>query len=437
MATLSLSELKKRPGRIATFVSKLTLKQPFDLVNGTKKTFTSLSYSSTGKVTTFTPSKSKGEAQKAIDYLTTEAKSADKIFVSAGNEQVSLSQLLKSSDFGGSGGSASGAVSGNRGDMAEAIFGAAITARFMNKNQPVTAVHVWALIGKIDNTKKQQKMVYDSLNKNPKIFDSITFQLGLAVPNLVALTTPSVQATLGDIVAAALKYANSPIVTSWSKLLYENDKHNNIEVIADGIGDQTGTKVDVRIKIDGVATNVNVSLKADDVKQFGQQSGASFETQLVLWKNLLNIDVASAEQAYYAKVKSQDTIGALNVVYQAAVSKFNIAIASNRSKAIKDLSNGITYYATSNEADVTLVQLSKEEAVVYKFDNLASLIGKMPLKATLITNKATPEVVIKNDSEEILVGVRVKTENKPNGIYVRNYVEKGKLLTKLASFVAV
>lgn len=436
MAALSLSELRKRPGRIATFVSKLALKQPFDLVDSTKKTFTSLSYSTAGKVTTFTPSRNTTEARRAIDYLMSEAKTSDKIFVGSASDKVSLSQLLKSSEFGGSGGTATGAVSGNRGDMAEAIFGAAITARFMNKNQPVNSIHVWALIGQIDNTKKQQKMVYDSLNKNPNIIDTVTFQLGLAIPNLVALTTPGVQTTLGDIVQSALKYANSQIVTSWSKLLYDNNRHNNIEVIADGIGDQTGTKVDVRIKIDGKPTNVNVSLKADDVKQFGQQSGSSFETQLELWKNLLNIDVSSAKQAYYSKVKSQDTIGALNEVYQVAAAKFNTAITSSRSQTLKNLANGISYYATLQEADVTLVQLTKEEAVVYKFDNLVQLIGKMPLKATLITTKATPEVVIKNDNDEILVGVRVKTENKPNGIYVRNYIEKGKLLTKLASFTA-
>jgi signal peptidase I len=45
-------------------------------------------------------------------------------------------------------------------------------------------------------------------------------------------------------------------------------------------------------------------------------------------------------------------------------------------------------------------------------------------------------IVFENEKDEILVSIRIKTENKPNGVYVRNYVEKGKLLSKLASFIA-
>lgn len=437
MAALSLSEIRKRPGRVETLVNKLKTNSPFDMVAGGTKKFTTLMFSTGGTINEIVPSKSTTEYNKALEILKKRAASNDKLFLKNDKEQVPLSALLKSGDFGGSGGTASGnAIKGNRGDMAEGIFAAAITARFMNKNMLIQPVHVIALIDRIDNKKMQQKMVYDSPNKDAKITDKVTFQLGLALSNLVALTDKGVQSTLTDIINAAVKYANSSIITSWSKLLYENGKYNEIEVIADGIGDQTGTKVDVRIKVDGKPTNINVSLKADDVKQFGQVGGSSFDAQVELWKQLLGFDVKKYESAYYAKIKKNDVIGALKEVYDGAATMFNSAVKSNRLEIYKKLADGINYFATLREENVTLVQLTKEEAQVYKFDNIEKLLKDVKLTAKLNTSKATPEVNFEDDNGMVLLTIRIKTENKPNGIYVRNYVEKGKLLSKLASFIA-
>lgn len=437
MANLSLSEIRKRPGRAETLVNKLKSKTPFDMAAGGTKVFTTLMFSSGGKIDLIVPSKSSTEYNKALQIVKLKATARDKIFLKNETEQVALGTLLKSGDFGGTGGSASGnAVKGNRGDMAEGVFAAAITARFMNKNMAIQANHVIALIDRIDNKKMQQKMVYDSPNKNPKIMDKVTFQLGLALSNLVALTDKSVQLTLTDIINAAVKYANSSIVTAWSKLLYENNKFNEIEVISDGIGDQTGTKVDVRVKIDGKPTNINVSLKADDVKQFGQVGGSSFEAQQELWKQLLGFDVKNYEAQYYNKIKKKDVIGALKEVYSGAADMFNAAVRVNKKELYKKLADGINYFATLREENVTLVQLTREEAQVYKFDNIEKLIANVELTAKLNTTKATPEVNFQDSDGSVLLTIRIKTENKPNGIYVRNYVEKGKLLSKLASFIA-
>jgi hypothetical protein len=222
----------------------------------------------------------------------------------------------------------------------------------------------------------------------------------------------------------------------WADLLYKNNKFNEIQIISDGIGDQTGTKVDVRVIIDGKPTEINVSLKADDVKQFGQVGGSSFNAQVSLWSQLFKADVTNSDINYYAMIQKKDTIGAIREVYAYAADRFNGSFLSNKKKTLKDLSAGIKHFATLNEENVTLVQLSKGEAQVYEFDNLETLLKNSKLRAVLITSKATPEIQIIDDNGDILVSVRIKTENKPNGIYIRNYIEKGHLLTKLASYVA-
>lgn len=439
MAGLSLSELRNRPGRVETLVKKLAGKETFQLVGESSKKFTTVIYSKGGVVYSITPSKNKAEADKLIKYLSTEATSSDKIFISDGKDNFALGKLLKTAEFGGASGmskAADNTPKGNRGDMAEAILAAGIAARFTHKNTPVTASQVWEIINQLNPSLQQQKKDYDSPNKNPKIHDKVTFQLGLAKANIAAVTNKQVQSTLTDIVNSSVRYANSAIITSWSKLLYENNKYNEIEVIADGIGDQTGTKVDVRVKIDGKLTNVNISLKADDVKQFGQVGGSSFDAQKTLWDTFAKLNVSSYESSYYDKIKDKDVVGALDKVYDGAVEQFNKSFSGNPKLTLSNLSDGITYFATLREKNVTLVQLSREEAQVYKFDNLEKLLENKKLVAFKVPNKKYPEVGIKDETGDVLVSVRIKTENKTNGIYVRNYVEKGKLLTKLASFIA-
>ena len=90
------------------------------------------------------------------------------------------------------------------------------------------------------------------------------------------------ESALKEYANAAVKYANDEKVTKWAKLVYENGRYDKIEVIADGLGGQQTTKVDVEVKItddNNVLQDVDikVSLKAGDVKQFGQQGGTLFE----------------------------------------------------------------------------------------------------------------------------------------------------------------
>ena len=61
--------------------------------------------------------------------------------------------------------------------------------------------------------------------------------------------------------------------------------------ISDGLSDQKGTKVDTRVKITDYKgelqpVNINLSMKVDDIGQFGQVSGMTFDVQQELWKQV-------------------------------------------------------------------------------------------------------------------------------------------------------
>lgn len=438
MASLSLDELRKRPGRIETFVNKLKNKTPFDMVSGDAKVFTKVLFTDSGRIVEVIPSKDPRQVRLAIDWLKTRASNSRYVILANDKERAALSELLKTGDFGGQGGkTARGAVKGNRGDMAEAIFAAAITARFIQKNTTVSEGDVYDIINNLDRVKTHQSIKYKSVNKNPKIVDNVTLNVRLAPSNLFALTDAQTQQTIGDLVQSSVKYANSTVVASWSKMLYENNRFNEIEIIADGLSEQKTTKVDIRVKVDKKQTDINVSLKADDVKQFGQISGSGFDKQSLLWTKLLSVDVGKYEDDYYDSVKQQDVLDGISKIYKGVVADFNKAITSSkRSNVLLNLSSGIRYFATLNEQSVSLVQLSKQEAMVYQFDNLEKLLSGSHLKAVYVPNKATPEMKITDERNNILISVRVKRELKPSGVYIRNYIEKGALLTKLASYMA-
>lgn len=432
MAALSLSELRKRPGRIETLVSKLKLKEPLLTVSNKKIVCDALIANQ--ELYTIDDR----NYAKVVDMIRNSKINNNVQLRVLGGGLVKLTELLKSADFGGAGASASGATRGNRGDMAEAIFASAIVARFVHKNTPVTSIRVHDILDKIQSTKQQQTIAFKSKNVNDSIQDDVIFILGLAIANLKALQDKGIRDSLEDVVQSSIKYANSKIVSDWAKLLYENNVYNLIEVIADGIGDQTGTKVDVRLKVDSIPTNINVSLKAGDVKQFGQVGGSGFDKQEYLWEKLCGLKLTHIKNGYEELRVNKKPEKALELAYKTAADEFNRNYRSKKDSILNSFSEGILFFSTLHEESVTLVQLNKSDAKIYNFGKLKSILTSenIELEAVYHGTKSWPEfhIVDKKNPNNILLVVRTKAENKSNGeIYIRNYVEKGPLMGKLVA----
>lgn len=326
---------------------------------------------------------------------------------------------------------------GNKGDVAEGIVGAAIAARFVNKNRDITPRDIQRIIEQMVGSGSKRETVYKSQNANPKIVDDVRFYLSLAKPNMDALCDPKNFTPLSDLFESAAKYANGKTVREWGDLLYNNNMYNFIEVISDGLGGQRSTKVDVRVLVDKQHTDINVSLKAGDVKQFGQVSGAEFDKQEILWEKLLKIDVTFLEREYTQLLSEKKTFDAIFKVYNYVTREINsrLATETSRAKFLDDLGEGIIHFATLNEKDVTLVQLNRKEAKVYNFDGLKKAILQIKeLRADIVSSGEKPKIVIGDRSTGVLLEIRTKIENKSDGTpYVRNYIEKGKLLGDLIS----
>ena len=332
----------------------------------------------------------------------------------------------------------------NLGDMSEGVVGAAIAARFIYKNRNITPQNVFGVLRSLGAPSnypgKKGKFVekmFQSVNKDKNVVDDVKFYLSLAEVNMMALLDPSNASLVRPYVMSAVRYANSTNVRKWSKLLYENNQYNNIEVRSDGLGGQTTTKVDVFVKVDGKPVDIRVSLKAGDVKQFGQVSGAEFSKQQKLWETSFGYssEIAPLERNYDDLMRQKQIPQAVTLVYNKVMMQFNKDMkTSNRERVIRSFAESIKYFATLNEDNVTLLQVGNDAAKLYTFDDIYEALKGMTLNATITAGKTGLPTLFINDatSNQPILQYRVKQEFKSDGSpYIRNYVEKQKVLGNL------
>ena len=332
----------------------------------------------------------------------------------------------------------------NLGDMSEGAVGAAIAARFMFKNRSITAANVFGVLYGMPTPSnypgkkgKFTERTFKSINANKKVSDDVKFYLSLAEVNMTALLDRSNKALIMPYVMSAVRYANSTAVRKWAKLLYENNQYNLIDVRSDGLGGQTTTKVDVFVKVDGKPVDIKVSLKAGDVKQFGQVSGVEFEKQQKLWETTFGYGkvIKSLQTSYETAITQKQVPSAVTSVYQKVSAEFNKDMKTgNRDKVIRTFAESIKYFATLNEDNVTLLQVSNDVAKLYSFDDIYDKIKEMDLSSTVTLGKSGLPTLFVNEAStgKPLIQYRVKQEFKPDGSpYIRNYVEKQSVLGKL------
>ena len=349
-------------------------------------------------------------------------------------------------------------ISANMGDVAEGVLAAAIACRFINKNSTVTKSDVNSLIQGLPTPTdvgkaKSVEQPFKSENKDTDLKDDVILKITLSEYNMKFFLDVKSQSDLDSYIDSAVKYANDPKVQKWSKMVYENHRSDKIQVTANGLGNKTKVDVDVKITDDKNVlqdVDIKVSLKVDDVKQFGQQGGTLFKATgkkkgyKEYWDNLFGIDISSQENDYN-KMKGVDhnTSGAINLIYDYVAVELQKKLNDKKSSGsiLIKLGKAIQYYATLNEEHVELVQLTNGDAKIYNFTNLPNVIKqyewnvKFSKGTSSSSGKSFPIITIheKGDSANILLILRVKIETLNNAPYYRNYIEKGKFLGDLIS----
>jgi hypothetical protein len=341
----------------------------------------------------------------------------------------------------------------NKGDVSEGILAAAITARFVSKTKSITRNDVESIIKKLKPYTAGAKGTtsateFASANLKKSVVDTVVCFVNLAEVNMKAFLAAGTykDADVIKLVNASVVYANGPHVCAWANMMYENNQKNKIEVRSEGLLDQSGTKVDLRVVIDGKRTGVGISLKVGDVKQFGQVGGASVETMEEFFGSLGVKFDASFKTKFDKFVSEKKPVEALTLAYTVAHTQLN-KLQPKRLRS--NLSAFMKFHATRNEENVILLQLNKGQATVYMFEALEEKLVGVPMlveykmaTTQVIAGAKLPQLLIyggdKIGPKNLILQLRVKLEgNRVNskgktvGLTVRNYVEKGALTTEL------
>lgn len=349
--------------------------------------------------------------------------------------------------YTGAGADASQGKIANRGETSEGILGAAMFAKF-TKREPneeigtVTPEDINQVLTSLKQTGEDQYEVevedYD--NKNA---DIVSFVLRLKTGPYEDLMDPAKRPLLANEFASAAAYVNTADAERYSRYFYINGRADKIVVMADGVTGEKTQKTDVWVYVTDEngqprKLRLNTSLKVGGIGQFGQVGGDTEETQQALW-NYFDVDVAPALKGFESAVK-KDPREAFKKVYEYAAKKIDTelknASAKQEAGMIDSIARGITHFATLGDPKVELVDFDKGGFKVLRFNNLVRKLQTVDLGATYNDSKTWPEVVIheRGNPKNKLLTVRMKIENRPSGLYVRNYIEKEPLLEKLTEY---
>lgn len=356
----------------------------------------------------------------------------------------------------------------NRGDIAEGIVAAAIAAKLSKraggKIQMVDVSDVIAQVGNIQQMNTVVSNVVPDFSNEHE--DTVGFSISMPKRPFAALVDKNLLACLQGEYEGAVSYVNSAPMHKFATRLASNKKSNDILVKAAGTEDQKGTKVDISIVVDGNKLRNQLSLKVKGGNQFAQKTGKAFEVQKAFWEPL-GIDVSGAEQQYvniveniptgkpfvsrdeidaggYLKMASQAT----SLIYQQAYKTLESKLQNNRFEAefVKLLADYIKTGAVGPESEfVELVKILPGDFKRARFGKkFYSEMEKANLYPIMSTSGAYPKIqIIYEDSDgnkSVLVQMRAKVErasgksggSKKYGVLMRNYLETGPALYKLA-----
>ena len=381
---------------------------------------------------------------------------------------------------------ATGSMSINKGDAAEAILGAAITAKFRAGGRSVSKTDVVSILKEVvakglysGTTDYQTAGIEDDnfsfkLTLNSQSMKSLRLWIQeddpLASPKDFKIVEegvdPATIKSLQKSISDAAEYANSNkrAMVAVDKAKADPGK-NEVQVISDG-GDatqQSSTKVDLKITYDDIPTRL-LSLKSGTVKQFGQISGAEWGVVSDFFESVLKFRLPDSMKTEFGFKDSSDPDykeynygqGPFAKLYSEMAKQAQAYTQDDNVKKeynlVKNVYDGINFHATRGEEGVTLVILSPSAKLAYKelaFDSrlLAalelydlqvinepglsnhriSIVGK--LKSEEAVQALGKDGAAKLDGKSILVQLRTAL----SGGAIRNLVEMGDLLKELAN----
>ncbi len=341
------------------------------------------------------------------------------------------------------------AIKFNKGDIAEGVLGAAITAKLIKRGSdrigdisPDDVKNVLsAAMAKSNDT-----LVYEVNDKNSQISDKIVFSVKLTGPSLQIIGDKEQWPKFESLFGSSSHYANTADAERYSDYFYKNGKADEVYITSDGLSGQKSRKTDVSVIVKDPATgktrnlkNVDISLKADS-KQFGQIGTGGLSGGYDKWmqsaKRLFEPFGITMDDVA-AKGAKKDIVTFFKAAYIQAGEKLNQELAGsnikNETTFVEKVADVIFQQATLKVPNVRIVNLEKGESSIHSFASLKQrmLSANVNLTAgTSIGRSGYPTITIA-DSTSGKVLVKIRYFSTKLGDKSAHVFEKGPLLHDL------
>lgn len=341
----------------------------------------------------------------------------------------------------------------NKGEVVEGILGAAIVSR-LSTGKDIQNADVYKTISEMKHDKVQGRLEIPAQDlSNRKITDKFELLVSLKERAYSDFSQPEkLKKHMDQRVSAIVAYTNDA-VRRFSKLFLENGKADKVQVVSDGVSNETGSKTDVLMiytDVNGerVVKHFDLSVKTGDVGQFGQKGGGrgtdSMLARFDLVQDMFNQFAINIQGIKDKFEQSENIVEAYKTAYTEAEqilnNKFKGANVEKESEVLRNLISGLKFFATLGDDRVRLVDFSDKGYYVLDFKRLSKLYqnADVDLGARVIFStrdkgigKPTLEIYNKLESKKSKAKLfQIRMYMDETG-YVRNYIEKGPLLKVL------
>lgn len=363
---------------------------------------------------------------------------------------VPLSYLLKTAEFGGTAQKETGVA--NRGELAEGVLGAATFARIAQRpGKPITYNQVLKVIQSLPKTETG-----GTISRKVKGKDTVTDQIKLTVrlgantyADLIDTNKLTSDELMNSYIKSTVRFVND-YTRLYANFFEQNGRPDEVEIVSDGVSENTDRKTDVYMVYVDEAGNrqlkhFDISLKAGTVRQFGQvgygRASSPIETRFAKVMELFTQFGIDQTSFKFNPKQFQDDGGVALIkdLYKQAVRLINQKLKGSDNATeyqyLDQIAQGITYYATSNDPTVKLLQLDKGRYYVLDFKKLRPKLDGIDLEAQYAETKSGDPIVRIHDKTNPKSSGRllqIRTKQDSNG-YIRQILEKEPLLKKLIS----
>jgi hypothetical protein len=298
----------------------------------------------------------------------------------AGGKSYAIKYIHKSPEIKSGANEGSDKKYWNEGEVAETFLGAALFARFQSKDA-ITTDNVKQVVKKFKPTPEGftssakrgsdpiQMIAYNKPQNNQVVMEYFGNYEEFAAK------FPSGVKGLNTLLNASVAYVNESVkVQEAIDKADSNPERDEIVIKTDGVSDQKGTKADLSLRIGGVERLL--SLKANAVKQFGQDTGMTPEVITTFFKRFLpdlqlktnpnwpnmsrSANIARKKSGEDMQALAQEVYGYIGDAFQAAGSQLSSKLANKNlaAKFVEDMYNGIIHHAQGGGEGQTLVILN-------------------------------------------------------------------------------